>query len=326
MPWGGVVPMNATASKELPPAREDDQFAYEVKWDGVRALAYVRDGAIHMESRNLNDITPRYPEVHGVASALGRSRDAILDGEVVAFDAAGRPSFQVLQHRMHVANVREVERRMVSTPVMYVLFDVLWLDGKSTLSLPYTERRDVLASLQLDGPAWRTGTHQIGGGSALLDAIAAQGLEGIMAKRLTSVYEPGRRSRQWLKLKRQKRQEFVVGGWLPGEGNREGRIGALLVGYHDETSGPDALRFAGKVGTGFTEKTLKELAGLLWPRGRDTSPFVDKVPYKLARFTDPFLVAEVEFTEWTEGGTLRHPSYKGWREDKDPADVVREER
>ena len=142
-----------------------------------------------------------------------------------------------------------------------------------------------------------------------------------MAKRLTSVYEPGRRSRQWLKLKQQKRQEFVVGGWLPGEGNREGRIGALLAGYYDDSG---AFRFAGKVGTGFTEKTLKELAGLLWPRERETSPFVDRVPYRQARFTDPFLVMEVEFTEWTQGGTLRHPSYKGWRDDKPATEVVRE--
>ena len=313
--------MNATASRELPREREDDQFAYEVKWDGVRALTYLRDGSIHMESRNLNDITPRYPEVHGVAAAFD-GRDAVLDGEVVAFDAAGRPSFQVLQQRMHVANAREVERRMVATPVMYVLFDVLWLDGRSTLALPYVERRQLLTGLGLDGPAWRTGTHQVGDGKALLDAIAAQGLEGIMAKRLTSVYEPGRRSRQWLKLKRQKRQEFVVGGWLPGEGNREGRIGALLAGYYDDDG---KLRFAGKVGTGFTEKTLKDLASMLWPRERDTSPYVDRVPYRQAHFVDPFLVVEIEFTEWTEGGTLRHPSYKGWREDKDPADVRREE-
>ena len=323
MPTGGLVPMMATASKDVPPEREDEQFAYEVKWDGVRALMYVRDGAIHMESRNRNDITMRYPEVHALVAQLG-GRDTILDGEVVAFDAAGKPSFQVLQHRMHVANAREVERRMVTTPVMYVLFDILWLDGASTTGLEYAERREVLAGLGLDGPAWRTGTHQVGGGQQLLDAIAAQGLEGIMAKRLTSIYEVGRRSRHWLKVKKQKRQEFVVGGWLPGEGNREGRIGALLVGYHDD--GGAGLRFAGKVGTGFTEKTLKELSGLLWPRERDTSPFVDRVPYRQARFVDPFLVAEVEFTEWTTGGTLRHPSYKGRRDDKDPADVVREER
>ena len=320
MPLGGVVPMNATASKTLPPTRDDDQFAYEVKWDGVRALTYVREGAVHMESRNLNDITPRYPEVHALVSQL-EGREAILDGEVVAFDADGRPSFQVLQQRMHVANAREVERRMVATPVMYVLFDVLWLDGRSTTDLPYTERRDLLASLELGGPSWRTGPHQVGGGEALFSAAKAQRLEGIVAKRLSSVYEPGRRSRQWLKLKVLRSQELVVGGWLPGEGNRDGRIGALLMGHYDETG----LRFAGKVGTGFTEKTLKELASMLWPRGRDTSPFVDKVPWRQARYVDPFLVAEVEFTEWTEGGTLRHPSYKGWREDKDPLTVVRED-
>lgn len=312
-----VVPMAATTGP-LPPPSEDDRWAYEIKWDGVRAIAYLRGGELHLESRNLNDITMRYPELTELPAAVGC--DAVLDGEVVAFDAQGRPSFQTLQHRMHVANAAEVRRRMVEVPVMYVLFDVLWLDGTTTMALPYTERRQVLEGLGLAGPAWTTPTPHIGGGAALRDATRAQGLEGVMAKRLDSLYEPGRRTRTWIKVKNVGRQEMVIGGWLPGERGREGRLGALVLGHYDETG----LRFAGKVGTGFTDKVLEELAGLLAPLARDTSPFVDPVPWRMARFVEPRLVAEVEFTEWTRDGTLRHPSYKGLREDKPATDVRRE--
>jgi bifunctional non-homologous end joining protein LigD len=161
----------------------------------------------------------------------------------------------------------------------------------------------------------------VGAGAAVLEASKAGRLEGVMAKRTASLYTPGRRSRDWLKIKNVGRQEVVVGGWLPGAGNRTGRIGALLAGYHDADG---ALRFAGKVGTGFTDAELTRLGRLFAERARDTSPFADKVPYKLARVLEPELVAEVEFTEWTHNGTLRHPSYKGLRDDKPATSVVRE--
>jgi bifunctional non-homologous end joining protein LigD len=313
-----LVPMMATAGA-LPP--DEEAWSFEVKWDGVRALSYIEDGVITMESRNLKDITPRYPEVHPLAEQLG-GRSAILDGEVVAFDDAGRPSFSRLQNRMHLAGERHVAARMVDTPVVYLLFDVLHLDGRSTMDLPYTERRELLESLQLAGGCWQTPGAHPGAGTLLLEASKAQGLEGVMAKRLTSTYAPGRRSREWLKVKNVCRQEVVIGGWLPGEGNRTGRIGALLAGYYEDDG--TTLRFAGKVGTGYTSKELDRLAGLLEPLARPTSPFADKVPYRASRFVEPVLVAEVEFTEWTHTGTLRHPSYKGTRDDKAAHDVRRE--
>ncbi|MDQ1438238.1 MAG: bifunctional non-ous end joining protein LigD [Acidimicrobiaceae bacterium] len=302
------------------PGREAD-WAFEIKWDGVRALCYVADGELRMESRNLLDITPRYPELAGLATtpALAR-RNAILDGEVVAFDADGRPSFGLLQSRMHLANQADVRQRMVDTPVVLMLFDLLWLDGESLMGLPWTERRAALDGLALDDPAFRISTAWPGEGAGLVAASRERGLEGVMAKRMDSVYEPGRRSRCWLKIKNVNRQEMVIGGWLPGEGNRTGRLGALLIGYYEG----DDLRFAGKVGTGFNDKTLQEMAERLAPLARDTSPFADKVPWKQARYVQPELVADVEFTEWTGNGTLRHPSYKGLRADKSPREVVRE--
>lgn len=299
---------------------DESEWAFEIKWDGVRALCYVEDGVLHLESRNLLDITPRYPELGGIVDALGPGREAILDGEVVTFDAEGRPSFGLLQSRMHLADPGLVRQRMVDTPVVLMLFDVLWLDGESLMDRSWSERRAVLESLGLDDSCWRVSTAWPGQGAGLLAASKARGLEGVVAKKMTAVYEPGRRSRCWLKIKNVNRQEVVIGGWLPGEGNRAGKLGALVIGYYDG----DDLRFAGKVGTGFTDKVLRELGETLAPLARDSSPFADKVPWRQARFVEPVLVADVEFTEWTQNGTLRHPSYKGLRADKSPHEVVRE--
>lgn len=305
-------------SAPLPP--DDERWAFEVKWDGVRALTYVDGGRLRMESRNLIDITARYPELWGLGEAVGVPGGAVLDGEVATFDERGRPSFGRLQHRMHVTGEREVRRRMVEYPVVYAVFDVLWLSGEEVWRRPYVERREVLAALGLAGPSWLVPAHRIGHGAELLEASIAQGLEGVMAKRLDAPYEPGKRSRCWLKVKSKPRQEVVIGGWLEGAGNRSGRIGALLVGYYED----GVLRFAGKVGTGFSDRTLADLAGRLAPLARDTSPFGSKVPYKQPHYVEPVLVGEVEFTEWTATDTLRHPSFKGLRMDKDPAHVVKE--
>ncbi|MBV8693283.1 MAG: non-homologous end-joining DNA ligase, partial [Actinobacteria bacterium] len=295
-------------------------YTFEVKWDGVRVLTYIDDGTLRMESRNLNDITPRYPEMHGLLDVLG-GRQVLLDGEVVAFDDDGNPSFGVLQSRMHVGNPIEVRRLMETTPVVYMLFDVLWLDGTSTMSMPLRERRVLLEGLGLAGPGWQTPTSHVGDGAALQEASKARGLEGIVAKKLDSIYEPGKRTRQWIKIKNQRNQELVIGGWMEGEGNREGRIGALLVGYYDDD---DELRFAGKVGTGFTDATLRDLATRFAPLARDTNPFDDHIPYRKAHFLEPELVGQVEFLEWTHNHTLRAPSYKGLRDDKAAKDVRRE--
>jgi bifunctional non-homologous end joining protein LigD len=311
-----VVPMMA---KLAPLPARDAGWAFEIKWDGVRAIAYSEPGRLRFESRNLNDISAQYPEVRGLNRALG-SRSATLDGELVAFDPDGRPSFERLQQRMHLTGESEIRRRARDHPVVYVIFDLLYLDGHSLMALPYSDRRARLEALGLDGPAWQTPSVGAGGGAALLEASAERGLEGIVAKRLDSPYEPGKRSGAWLKVKNTRRQELVIGGWLPGEGRRRGEIGALLMGYYENGE----FRYAGKVGTGFGQRELAMLADRLSPLARDDSPFAGRQPQKGARFAEPELVAEIEFGEWTKERMLRHPSYKGLRDDKPARDVVLE--
>ncbi len=316
-----IAPMLATLAKTLPP--EDENYSYEVKWDGVRSIVYVDGGRARFESRRGGDITSRYPELRGLGPALG-STAAVLDGEIVAFDGE-RPSFERLQQRMHVGNERAIRRLMNEVPVVYVMFDLLWLEGHSTLALPYRERRKLLDELGLEGPSWQTPAAHEGDGAALLDATRNLGLEGVVAKRLDSTYDPGRRSRAWLKVKNQNRQEFVIGGWLPGQGARSTSLGALLIGYYESTA-PDArLHYAGRVGTGLTESELRRLVGLLEPLQRETSPFTPAPHVKDATFVEPELVADVRFTEWTRAGVVRNPAYLGLREDRDPHDVVRED-
>ena len=311
-----VVPMLAQLST-LP--ADDDAFAYEVKWDGVRAIAYSEPGRFRLESRNLLDITDGYPELRALQRELG-TRTAVLDGEIVAFDERGLPSFERLQGRMHVRGRGDVERRMADTPVVYMAFDLLYLEGESLLHLPYTERRERLEGLGLTGGPWQVPASFRGSGADFLAASAEQGLEGIVAKRLDSPYRPGRRSGEWLKVKNVNRQEVVIGGWTPGKGRRAGEIGALLVGV----TGDDGLRYAGRVGTGFSDADLRDLRARLTPLARTTSPFAGRQPPRGSEFCEPSLVCEVEFTEWTRDGMLRHPSFKGLREDKSPDEVVQE--
>ena len=313
-----ILPMLAGAG-ELP-AREE-KWSFEVKWDGVRAIAYVKPGRLRLESRNLNEITDTYPEVRGILRDVGM-REAVFDGEIVAFGEDGRPSFERLQRRINVASAGAVRRLSASTPVVYAIFDLLYLDGHSLMGLAYEERRERLEELELGGPAWRVPAAHPGRGAALLQATEAQGLEGVVAKRLDSRYEPGRRTGAWIKIKHVHRQELVICGWLPGEGRRADRIGALLMGYWSDDG---RLEYAGRVGTGFTERTLGELARALAPLRRDDTPFDDapKLP-RNAVFVEPDLVAEVEFREWTSEGVMRAPSFKGLRDDKAAVEVVRE--
>ncbi len=307
-PMPDHIPPMLARSGQLP--GDDEAYGYEVKWDGVRAIARVDAGHLTLTGRSGADFTPRYPELRGMAAALG-SRRLILDGEVVAFDAEGRPSFELLQSRMHLASESAVRRRMRELPVAYVAFDLLWLEGHPTLPLPYTDRRKLLSELELEGPSWRTPAHREGDGAALLEASAAQGLEGIVAKRLDSSYDPGRRSSCWIKVKNRPTEDVVIGGWLPGEGRRGETLGALAVGV--PTDGRK-LNYAGKVGTGFTETTLGLLMSELRPLRTDESPFEGRQPPKGTIFVEPRLVAVVEFAEWTKSGTLRAPSFKGLRE------------
>ena len=312
-----VKPMLAVAGA-LP--TDDDAWSYEVKWDGVRALVAVDGGRITLTSRNGNDVTSHYPELRGLGLQLG-SRPALLDGEIVAFNAGGRSDFGLLQARMHVAKPGAGLLR--STPVQLMLFDVLHLEGRSMLASPYDERREALEALALQGEHWSVPPAFVGGGQALLDATREQGLEGILAKRRDARYSPGKRSDCWLKVKHIRRTSAVIAGWKPGAGGRTGRIGSLLLGVQ----GPAGLEYAGHVGTGFTAATLAMLSEVLEPLRLDTSPFATEVPRMYAKdavWVEPRLVAEIDYTEWTKDGRLRHPSYKGLRDDYDPKDVVRE--
>lgn len=312
-----VVPMLA---KPAPLPADDSNWAVEVKWDGVRALAYCRPGRLELQTRNLNVATSQYPEVRRLARRLG-SRDAVLDGELVAFDAEGRPSFERLQQRIHQTDANVVRRRMKSHPVTYVVFDLLYLEGRSLIEEPYTRRRELLEGLELDGESWQTPGYSVGHAAELLAASAERRLEGIVLKRLDSRYAPGKRNGAWLKVKTVGRQEFVVGGWVPGEGRRRNRIGAILLGAYGEDG---QLHYAGKVGTGFSERELDELMERLRPLARDSNPFAGRRGPRSANHVEPELVAEVEFRELTAEGMVRHGSFKGLREDKAAAEVVLE--
>jgi bifunctional non-homologous end joining protein LigD len=312
-----IAPMLARAG-ELP--RDEAKWGFEVKWDGIRTVAFLDHGHISLQGRNFTDFTPRYPEVRALARELG-ARRVILDGEVVAFDADGRPSFERLQARMHLASDSAVRRRVKDTPVTYVIFDLLYLDGHSTLALTYEQRRELLERLELEGPAWRAPAYHRGEGSALLAATRELGIEGVVAKRLDSPYQPGTRNSAWLKVKNILEQDVVIGGWTPGEGGRSSTLGALAVGVYEDGK----LSYAGKVGTGFTEKTLALVQRELEPLRRDGSPFEGRQPPKGTVFVEPKLVARVELREWTRTGTMRAPSFKGLRDDMDPQECVREE-
>lgn len=318
-----VRPMLATASAELP--RDQSAWSFELKWDGVRAITLWDGRHLRLESRSLRDITAAYPELQPLGASLG-SRPAIVDGEVVALDANGAPSFQRLQERMHVGDPVLAARKAAETPVAYFVFDVLHLGDRSTMELPFVERRRLLEELGLAGPAWATPPAVFGDGTATMTVADQRDLEGVVAKRLDAPYVPGARSRNWLKVKRVTSDEFVVGGWQPGEGRREGTIGSLLLGL---PAGRDdgRLTFVGAVGTGFTEKELRRLGDRLAPLRTDESPFVEKLPtqYRRAVWVRPEVVVEVEYRERTTGGILRHPSYKGERIDKSVQDVVVEE-
>ena len=314
----GIEPMFSKPGDRIP--TPDTAWGFEFKWDGIRALAYVDGGRVRLRSRSGEDVTPRYPEIHAMGRALG-SNEVILDGEVVALDENGRPSFEEIQQRMGLSSESEIRRKMKTVPVHYMVFDLLWHDGHSLMEQPYTERRTALEKLKLNGASWQTPAYEKGGGAAVFEASRKGGLEGVLAKRLDSKYEPGKRSGAWMKIKNRYRQELVIGGWLDGEGKRTGAPGALLVGYYDKGK----LMYAGKVGTGFTDATLTKLAALLKPLATKTSPFAVGSPPRAAHFVKPRVVAEFEFVEWTRSGQLRAPSFKGFRTDKAAKDVVRED-
>ena len=299
----------------------DAEWGFEFKWDGLRAIAYVEAGQARFLSRNDRDITVSYPELGRAFADLGTTR-AVLDGEMVAFDD-GRPSFGTLQQRMHVTDAARARQLAERTPVVLLAFDILFLDGRSTTGLAYRDRRHVLESLGLRGahvdvPPWFEGS-----GREVLQAAIDQGLEGVVAKRLGSSYQPGRRSPDWVKVKHARTQEVVVGGWTTGQGRRHHTLGALLLGI----PGRQGLDYVGRVGTGFTDAVLDELGRMLAPLERGTPPFVTAVPPRQAvgaHWVEPRLVGEVSFSEWTSDRRLRHPVWRGLRPDKAPSEVAPE--
>ncbi|MCU1499982.1 MAG: polymerase LigD, ligase domain protein [Acidimicrobiales bacterium] len=320
-PPAPILPMKA-ASGSVP---TDAGWAFEIKWDGMRVVARVAD-EVRLTSARGADVTVRYPELAGLVEHLGGHR-AVLDGEVVAFDPSGRTDFGRLQPRMHTSDPAQVARLRSQIPISYVVFDLLELDGVPTVDLPYTDRRRLLVDLVEPDGAWMVPAHQVGDGLDLYEAATARGLEGIMAKRLDSTYRPGRRSSAWRKCKIRREQEVVVGGWSTGEGARSTTLGSLLVGVHDPTQAGNPLRYAGGIGTGFDDATLRDLQARLAALVTDDCPFSPRPPAAVTRtahWVRPELVVQAAFGEWTGDGRLRHPSYVGLRSDKDPAAVVRE--
>lgn len=313
-----IKPMLATAG-ELP--ADSTPWAFEIKWDGVRAILFVEGGRVRAQSRNDLDVSAAFPELAGIGDFLGMTT-CVLDGEIVALGEDGRPSFARLQHRMHVANQREARRRAVSDPVTFVAFDVLYLRGHSLLAETYEERRAALESLHLSGETFTTTeSFRDVSGQDVLDAAVQNGLEGVVAKRRDSPYRPGRRATDWVKVKSFRTQEVVIGGWTQGHGEREGSLGALLLGIPSD----EGLRYVGKVGTGFSASDRQDLLDDLRPLASPESPFTSPLRRSdaaAAHFVHPEIVGEVAFGEWTTAGRLRHPTWRGLRPDKAPHEVV----
>ena len=360
----GLRPMLAVTGavpRDLP------HWALEMKWDGVRALAYIEKGKVRLMSRTERDITVTYPELARLGSAtLPRQltsataaprkqlapttpaprkqlasatpaprkqlasttptphKQLLLDGEIVVFGADGWPEFEALQPRMHVSSASQAAMLAGQNPVTYLIFDLLQLDGRPLMDLAYSERRALLDGLELNGPFWQTPPSFPGEDFAAVQEVSrSRGMEGVVAKRLDSRYAPGVRTDHWRKIKNTHTQEAVVAGYKPGKGNRTGQVGSLLIGVHDASG----LIYAGHVGTGFNDETLRMLGGKLRPLRRPDSPFDGPVPPEHARpavWVEPRLVIQVAFDRWTKAGRMRAPVYKGLRDDIDPAEVVRE--
>ncbi|MBS0025366.1 non-homologous end-joining DNA ligase [Microbacterium paraoxydans] len=292
----------------------------EVKWDGIRAIGTWRDGRMLLHARRGTDITARYPELTADGAPFLPVDEAIVDGEIVAFDAHARPSFSLLQNRMHLTRPREIEREVVRTPVVYMLFDLLRLDGHDLTGMPLRERRTLLEDLVADLDAPVQVPPVFDDVDAALGASEEFGLEGVVVKDPASRYRPGVRSPSWLKLKNTHMQEAVIVGIRPGRGEREGTLGSLLLAVPDGGE----LRYVGRVGTGFSDRILRDLMARLEPL-RVTEPPLDGVPRPDASdalWVRPELVGEVEFGNWTPDGILRHARWRGLRPDKTPDEIT----
>jgi bifunctional non-homologous end joining protein LigD len=307
-------PMLATSGGE---PFNDPDWAFEPKWDGVRAIAICDGGSTTLISRNGKDITVAYPELHRLHQQIA-ALDSMVDGEIVAFEE-GTPSFQLLQRRMHVRDPAQVERLSRQIPVTFFAFDLLYLDEGDLTSASYQDRRERLEAVLVPSGFVQISPATLGEGVALYEAAAEQRLEGVVAKRLGSTYVPGERSRDWIKIKTKDDADVVIVGWSEGSGNRVGTIGSLVMGLYDDGE----LRYVGQVGTGFTQDTLAETLGRLKEMGEGEAPFGPDMlrsatELRKVRWIPPRLVATVEYRQVTSAGRLRAPSFKGLRTDKRP--------
>ncbi|MBO9627628.1 MAG: non-homologous end-joining DNA ligase [Microbacterium sp.] len=291
----------------------------EVKWDGIRAIGTWSGGRMLLHARSGTDITARYPELTADGAPALPVADAVVDGEIVAFDAQGRPSFSLLQNRMHLTRPREIEREVVRTPIVYLVFDLLRLDGHDLTDMPLSQRRTLLEDVVSDLDAPMRVPPVFDDVDAALAASREFGLEGVVVKDSGSRYRPGQRSPSWMKVKHTRMQEAVIVGIRPGKGDREGTIGSLLLAVPDGR----ALRYVGRVGTGFTDRMLRDLLAQLKPLRIDTAPLhgVPALDASDALWVRPELVGEVEFANWTPDGILRHSRWRGLRPDKTPSEV-----
>lgn len=331
-------PMLATIGT-LPRPDEADGWAFEMKWDGMRAVAEVRPDGWRVVGRSGKDATASYPDLAGpyglgdLSTRLG-GRSLVLDGEIVATDERGVPSFSRLQQRMNVS--RPSPHVVAAVPVAYLVFDVLAIDGTSAIDLAYRDRRRLLEGLDLASPAAEGGRVQVpavitGDPARAWDMAEAADLEGVVAKRLDCPYLPGKRASGWRKVKRIQEREVIVVGWAEGEGRRANGLGALVIAVPDGEGAPGAgvdgraLHHAGRVGTGFTDAVLDHLLAVLRPLARTTPPVTDPPRGAAGRdihWVEPTLVGEVTYTEWTTTNSLRHPVWRGLRPDKSPAEVA----
>ncbi|WP_431218270.1 ATP-dependent DNA ligase [Leifsonia xyli] len=317
-----VSPMLATLGSAAD-IGDEGEWAFEMKWDGIRAVAEIRGGRLRLTTRNGNDVTVTYPDLAGLVDLAGE-HDLVLDGEIVTLNPQGRPDFGLLQTRMGLTRPGDVQSALTRAPAHYMVFDVLEVDGTKHTRDSYDERRELLFDVLRPG---RTDPVQVppafdGDPEHAVASSRQLGLEGVMAKRRDSTYSPGRRSRSWIKIKHHLMQEVVIGGWTPGNGRRANKIGALLLGIPDGGT----LRYVGKVGTGFSDRALDDLAAKLGSRERKTATMegVPSADARGAHWVRPDLVGEVEFAEWTGPGRLRQPSWRGLRPDKRADQVVRE--
>ncbi|MCW2605153.1 MAG: polymerase LigD, ligase domain protein [Pseudonocardiales bacterium] len=298
------------------------EWSYEFKWDGMRALVDATPGALTVTSRNGNNIATAYPELTALFGADG-TPDVLLDGEIVAFDGDGRPSFGLLQTRMHVRAAKQARALAASTPVSFLIFDVLRLHGVDLLNRSYTERRATLERVAADHPGWVV-SPAFDDGEATSAAAQANGLEGVVAKRRTSPYRPGARNGDWVKVKFLRRQEFAVLGWEAGDGNRAGTIGSLMLGVSDAAD-PSGWTYMGQVGSGLSAQSTRQLESALSPLARP-DPVLSTVPVLVGRravtWVEPRVVVEVEYSGLSTEGRLRHPVFLGIRTDKAAIDAV----